>query len=279
MRGGANLPQARLSSREDSGGRGMVHNGSSSAHGSTRTSFDSEVVSDDLLGGDMTPPLRPTSSPCLSEDFDGSPHAPASDVDSCKVTVAVRVRPLSDEDPTLAGGEPAVTTGGNQIQVSSAYFTTGSRQVNGKLVQDLIAMGPGQKLSYGFDYVQDDSMAKVGGEPSMSFSPGDDWSGGGSGPQARMYSAVGAPCLRDVMGGFNVAVFAYGQTGAGKSYTMLGDGTPAGRGLIPRITAAIFDRMEAINAEGVNQVFAEVCFLEIYDEKVRDLLPRGAPGT
>ena len=78
--------------------------------------------------------------------------------------------------------------------------------------------------------------------------------------------------VEDVMSGYNGTVFAYGQTGAGKSYTMMGDmDDTETKGIIPRIMEQIFD---AILVHGSAQVeyTVGICYMEIYMERIRDLL-------
>ena len=71
--------------------------------------------------------------------------------------------------------------------------------------------------------------------------------------------------------GFSATVFAYGQTGSGKTYTMEGDVSDDDkRGLLPRMVCAVFDYME--NSGEHMQFMINVQFLEIYNEKIRDLL-------
>uniref|UniRef100_A0A3B4ABF9 Kinesin motor domain-containing protein n=1 Tax=Periophthalmus magnuspinnatus TaxID=409849 RepID=A0A3B4ABF9_9GOBI len=70
--------------------------------------------------------------------------------------------------------------------------------------------------------------------------------------------------------GYNVCLFAYGQTGSGKTYTMMG--TPDSIGLTPRICQGLF-RSEDVSSDGQNSR-VEI-FLEIYNERVRDLLRGG----
>lgn len=73
------------------------------------------------------------------------------------------------------------------------------------------------------------------------------------------------PCRR---AGYNCSLFAYGQTGAGKSYSMMGYG-PA-KGIIPIASEKIFERID--NNEDSSLTFrVEASMLEIYMEKVRDL--------
>ncbi len=71
--------------------------------------------------------------------------------------------------------------------------------------------------------------------------------------------------------GYNACIFAYGQTGSGKSYTMMG--SPHEKGLIPRLCDALFERIEAATRADEGASFKlEVSYMEIYNEKVHDLL-------
>ncbi|CAO3592633.1 unnamed protein product [Absidia cylindrospora] len=76
----------------------------------------------------------------------------------------------------------------------------------------------------------------------------------------------------DVVAGYNGTVFAYGQTGSGKTYTMMGSDIEdtQNKGIIPRIVEQIF---ESIILSPANMEFTvKVSYMEIYMEKVRDLL-------
>jgi kinesin family protein 5 len=81
------------------------------------------------------------------------------------------------------------------------------------------------------------------------------------------------PTVDDILNGYNGTVFAYGQTGAGKSFTMMGAGdieNEETRGIIPRIVAQIF---ESILASPSNiEYTVRVSYMEIYMERIRDLL-------
>jgi hypothetical protein len=126
--------------------------------------------------------------------------------------------------------------------------------------------------------------------------------------QAEVFDQVGVPLVNSLMEGYNAAVFVYGQTGAGKTYTMHGDarGGPQGRGLTPRVLEYLFASIEAERAlereelaeergrardelqlqegEGEGQVVAEdgeyvptrytvqCSYMEVYNENVFDLL-------
>ncbi|KAI5296291.1 Kinesin heavy chain [Ascosphaera acerosa] len=80
------------------------------------------------------------------------------------------------------------------------------------------------------------------------------------------------PTVDDILNGYNGTVFAYGQTGAGKSYTMMGSDIDdaQGKGIIPRIVEQMF---ASILASPTNiEYTVRVSYMEIYMEKIRDLL-------
>lgn len=76
----------------------------------------------------------------------------------------------------------------------------------------------------------------------------------------------------DILNGYNGTVFAYGQTGAGKSYTMMGTNIDddEGRGVIPRIVEQIFASI--MSSPGTIEYTVRVSYMEIYMERIRDLL-------
>ncbi|XVE76319.1 hypothetical protein DITRI_Ditri12bG0162400 [Diplodiscus trichospermus] len=97
------------------------------------------------------------------------------------------------------------------------------------------------------------------------------------GPKAQqrtIYDQAIAPVVNEVLDGFNCTVFAYGQTGTGKTFTMegrmrnKGGDLPAEAGVIPRAVTQIFDTLEAQNAD----YSMKVTFLELYNEEITDLL-------
>ncbi|KAI9287583.1 hypothetical protein BC943DRAFT_345926 [Umbelopsis sp. AD052] len=99
------------------------------------------------------------------------------------------------------------------------------------------------------------------------------WSADKSDPtfadQAMVYNDLGEDLLDHAFGGYNCCIFAYGQTGSGKSYSMMGYGED--KGIIPRTCSEMFNR---INRQTANNLTyrVEVSYIEIYNEKVRDLL-------
>lgn len=86
------------------------------------------------------------------------------------------------------------------------------------------------------------------------------------------------PLIQSAIDGFNVTIFAYGQTGSGKTHTMLGD--VGNEGIISRAVAKLFDAKTEIEdlSRGEKSVSLSVELLEVYNEKVRDLLaPNSGP--
>ncbi|SPP88090.1 kinesin-like protein KIF19 [Drosophila guanche] len=116
--------------------------------------------------------------------------------------------------------------------------------------------------------------------------------------QEQVYKTTTAPLVRDVLSGFNAAVFAYGATGSGKTHTMLGpvprkkpatsdrapptaasgfepDVSSQDIGLMVRAIEDIFAHIESVEEEGACKV--SISYLEIYNELIRDLLNPGGP--
>ncbi|ESN92628.1 hypothetical protein HELRODRAFT_69372 [Helobdella robusta] len=89
--------------------------------------------------------------------------------------------------------------------------------------------------------------------------------------QKQVYEDIGVEMLEHAMDGYNVCIFAYGQTGAGKSYTMMGRCDPGQSGIIPQLCEDLFNRIK--NKESMDIAYnVEVSYMEIYCEHVRDLL-------
>lgn len=93
-----------------------------------------------------------------------------------------------------------------------------------------------------------------------------------SSTQADIFDFSIRTTVQDVMNGYNGTVFAYGQTGAGKSYTMMGDMNNDGtKGVIPRIAEQIFNYIQQ-DAASTTTFVVGVSYMEIYMERIRDLL-------
>ncbi|KAI0922064.1 hypothetical protein AcV5_000508 [Taiwanofungus camphoratus] len=89
--------------------------------------------------------------------------------------------------------------------------------------------------------------------------------------QQTLYDDLGKELLDHGFAGFNACILAYGQTGSGKSYSMMGYG--ADKGIIPLTCSELFIRVDDKKSADPNVSFTvEVSYIEIYNEKVRDLL-------
>lgn len=102
--------------------------------------------------------------------------------------------------------------------------------------------------------------------------------------QAGVFEEI-SELVQSALDGYRVCIFAYGQTGSGKTYTMLGQpgatgtNSDAGLGMIPRAVRQVFESAKAMERDDWSFTL-QACFLEIYNESVRDLLdPNTAGGS
>ncbi|XP_044087514.1 stAR-related lipid transfer protein 9 isoform X1 [Neovison vison] len=159
------------------------------------------------------------------------------------VRVAVRVRPLSKRE-TKEGGRIIVEVDGKVAKIRNL-------KVDNR--PDGFGDSREKVVAFGFDYCY--------------------WSVNPEDPQYAsqdvVFQDLGTEVLSGAAKGYNICLFAYGQTGSGKTYTMLG--TPASVGLTPRICEGLFIR-EKDYAPLPSSCRIKISFLEIYNERVRDLL-------
>ncbi|KAI7799898.1 kinesin-like protein KIF13B [Triplophysa rosa] len=162
------------------------------------------------------------------------------------VKVAVRVRPMNRRERDLKT-KCVVDAEGNQTVLYPASGNLGKGDSRGK------------PKVFAYDYcfwsIDETEVTKFAGQDVV-------------------FQCLGESLLDSAFQGYNACIFAYGQTGSGKSYTMMG--TAEQPGLIPRLCSSLFERTVQEQREG--ESFAvEVSFMEIYNEKVRDLLdPKGS---
>jgi WD40 repeat protein len=92
--------------------------------------------------------------------------------------------------------------------------------------------------------------------------------------QSDVYKKIGETMLHDAFGGYNSTIFAYGQTGSGKTYSMVGvEDDPEHEGLLPRICKDLFELSGELQAEDPTLICKiQVSFVEVYNEKIHDLL-------
>ncbi|KAK7257751.1 hypothetical protein RIF29_31964 [Crotalaria pallida] len=150
------------------------------------------------------------------------------------VQVLVRCRPLSEDEARLH--TPVVISCNEGRREVSAVHNVANKQID---------------KNFAFD--------KVFGPNSQ---------------QNEVYEQAVSPIVYEVLEGYNCTIFAYGQTGTGKTYTMEGGARqkngefPSDAGVIPRAVKHIFDILEAQSAE----YSMKVTFLELYNEEITDLL-------
>ena len=123
----------------------------------------------------------------------------------------------------------------------------------------------GQPRTFTFDYSfwSHDSYIE---QPNGYLAPDDS---GKYADQAYVYNTMGKQILDNAWEGYHCCLFAYGQTGSGKSYSMVGYGE--NKGIVPITCEEIFKRISTNKDENIHYE-VEVSMLEIYNEKVQDLL-------
>ncbi|CAN8101580.1 unnamed protein product [Discula destructiva] len=195
-------------------------------------------------------PTRPPTASAASRSSVASPVSPARSVaagmkrkeresdaeftEETNINVVVRCRGRS----------------AREVEENSAVVV-GTDGVMGKQVE--LSMGPNalSNKSYHFDRV---------------FSQAAD--------QSMIFDDVVKPILNEMLAGFNCTIFAYGQTGTGKTYTMSGDMTESlgllapDAGIIPRVLQALFNKLDSDAIENC----VRCSFIELYNEELRDLL-------
>ncbi|CAG9855403.1 unnamed protein product [Phyllotreta striolata] len=87
--------------------------------------------------------------------------------------------------------------------------------------------------------------------------------------QEVVFDCLGRDILDNAFQGYNACIFAYGQTGSGKSYTMMG--SQDSKGIIPRLCDSLFGLIAEKQSSQLTYK-VEVSYMEIYNEKVHDLL-------
>ncbi|XP_064812867.1 kinesin heavy chain-like isoform X2 [Oncorhynchus masou masou] len=89
--------------------------------------------------------------------------------------------------------------------------------------------------------------------------------------QEQVYNACAKQIVKDVLGGYNGTIFAYGQTASGKTHTMEGKlHDPNQMGIIPRIAEDIFNHIFGMDEN--LEFHIKVSYFEVYMDKIRDLL-------
>ncbi|KAL7383139.1 hypothetical protein ABVT39_005426 [Epinephelus coioides] len=158
------------------------------------------------------------------------------------VRVAVRARPLNKREKQLSS-KVIIQMKGNSTSIYKPSPVRGDE-----------LKGKGKTFSYDFSYDSTD-------RGRLTFTS-----------QERIFHDLGSDVLKAAFEGYNACVFAYGQTGSGKSYTMMGH--TEDKGLIPRICEGLFCEISRRSMSDAVSFRTEVSYLEIYNERVQDLLKR-----
>ncbi|TMW68053.1 hypothetical protein Poli38472_007725 [Pythium oligandrum] len=116
-----------------------------------------------------------------------------------------------------------------------------------------------------FDRAEVSLVNPAGTEPPKSFTF--DAAFGADSTQPQVYDSAATEIVEAVMEGYNGTIFAYGQTGAGKSHTMEGYGDQPG--IIPNSFKHIFGKVAIAKNK---RILVRASYLEIYNEEIRDLL-------
>jgi len=146
------------------------------------------------------------------------------------IKVVVRSRPLNAEEK--AANAPSLVTCDQERNQVSVVMTVGSKRSNKR---------------YNYDMVF--------GQYST---------------QEEVYRHAIKPVVDEVLLGYNCTVFAYGQTGTGKTHTMEGNvDDPDLQGMIPRAVTSIFESLDNLDS---GEYTVKVSFLELYNEELQDLL-------
>lgn len=207
--------------------------------------------------GSMRPPLRPHASASTI----GRSESPAESISSGSTAQArspsAGVKRKEREFEQDAGEETNINVvvrcrgrSDREVRENSGVVVS-VNGLKGRSVE--LSMGPSalSNKTYHFDKV---------------FSPAAD--------QAIIFDDVVKPILSEMLTGYNCTIFAYGQTGTGKTYTMSGDMTDTlgllsdAAGIIPRVLYTLFQKLETDEVE----CSVKCSFIELYNEELRDLL-------
>ncbi|CAG8567553.1 10363_t:CDS:2 [Gigaspora margarita] len=171
----------------------------------------------------------------------------ASATSGGNIKVVIRCRPLNSRE-LVRGAKCLIRMEGNQTIITRPTDAT----------------GPGNSKA----------AARKGEEDVKSFTFDKSyWSFDKNDPnyatQVHLYNDLGEDLLNHAFGGYNTCIFAYGQTGAGKSYSMMGYGED--KGIIPLTCCELFNRIDR-NCDNTVTYQVQVSYIQIYNERVRDLL-------
>ena len=148
-----------------------------------------------------------------------------------QIIIAIRLRPLSQNEKDLSDIESVSVINSTSLTVSAENYTKKNNQI--------------KYQQFFFDHVFDKNAS-----------------------QQEIYNKTTKPLLEKIIEGFNATVFAYGATGSGKTYTMLGNNQNE-RGIMPR---SVSDLFKLLQKQKNKEFRIQVSYVEIYNEEIRDLL-------
>ena len=189
-------------------------------------------------------PTSGLGQPAAAAGSGSSGMFPTTAVVSAAVKLAGRKRPSGGEHVNIKVAVRARPLG-EGLEGEGTLLFDGATQLS------LVHPHGGQRSDFSFDHVY-----------------------GPKATQAQLYDDLGRQILDCAFEGYNGTIFAYGQTGSGKSHTIMG--TASDLGIIPRLGADLFERVEQAGESCSCVVTAT--YLELYNEVVCDLLSPGSHG-
>ncbi|CAK9004239.1 unnamed protein product [Durusdinium trenchii] len=179
--------------------------------------------------------------------------------EECSVVVGVRIRPFNDREKALNAQLCVDVDGPTTILQNPPEMAIESGK--GK---------EAKRFTFDASFWSHDGF-EVGGDGYCSAAPGSRYA-----DQRTVFETFGRRILDSAWEGYHCCLFAYGQTGAGKSYSMVGYG--ANKGIVPISCEEIFKRISA-NTDSNLTYEVMVSMVEIYNEQVQDLLvpPKDRP--
>ncbi|UZJ51410.1 hypothetical protein CBS101457_000730 [Exobasidium rhododendri] len=249
--------------------KNSLHTAYGGGGSATASSFSVSTTDEPTSSGssNRAAPASPTKERMrqmgLRADGVGGNHLKQKGDEETNIQVVVRIRGTAPGEPPAH--QPILSTSGphcSSIKVametpvvssSSTRTAAAATSVQSSLVNDASAI---REKTYNFDHV---------------FAPEAD--------QGMVYQSVVVPVLNEVLSGYNCTIFAYGQTGTGKTHTMEGDLTEsmgtysAEAGVIPRTLYRLFHTLELSRDE----YSVHASFVELYNEELRDLLSNDTP--
>lgn len=174
-------------------------------------------------------PARRKSSARSGGKSGGSKAAKAADKNQGAFRVAVRCRPLLEHERgkesvlTLTSGTVTVHGSDDPERIETPRMPSPRRERSD-------SAGQRTAKAFSFDHVYDEFCT-----------------------QEEVYTQFVAPYTAHFLAGYNVTVFAYGQTGTGKTHTVIGSGSAADRGIVPRFVEEVFSHVAAEAGQGARE--------------------------